>query len=360
MFNIFKTQTGYTVLLCSLLVFHSVVYLTTHKVNKHKEGCETIKLQPAEINFIVTKLDLPDTSKKLTEQNRNKLILTRIAEIGRLLKRNYPDWKRKDSANLCNILPSFLPKPSYQQIESIRIVIDSRFWLVGQDTYIEIIFWTIFGVLASLIYLVADVTRDPTKEFDPSQIFYQLAKLFYAPLISMILIFGYQYASDGKGGNIEVSKMILVVAFLLGFYSGRAMELLNRIKEVLLPFGSSANTSTTSTTTTAAGSKGELTVALDVLPTDLPQDSDYELIKNQLTNAKVSIMDNATQKSTDLTPTPEEMDASFTITGIEPKGYTLKASLATAEGLNLEAEQKVDLKSVKTLTLNLKPTADAG
>ena len=64
------------------------------------------------------------------------------------------------------------------------------------------------------------------------------AKVFYAPLIALIIIFSYKLiTSPGSAVFDYTSIEIIVFSFILGFFSGRAIELLNKIKDVILPGG---------------------------------------------------------------------------------------------------------------------------
>jgi len=129
-----------------------------------------------------------------------------------------------------------------------RFEVRSFFWLTGWPSILEVVFWTLFGTLCSLLYNIYDVRRqyaqghpcddaDPELGFDPREMPNHLAKLVFSPFVSVIVIFGYKYlAEDGGEGIIETSTGVVIMSFLLGFYSARAMRMLDRIKDVLLPY----------------------------------------------------------------------------------------------------------------------------
>ena len=102
------------------------------------------------------------------------------------------------------------------------------------SVYLEIIFWTWFGLIASLLYNVSEALR--TTEFKINEVGVHIAKFFYSPLISLVIYFSINnLISDGSISLAEFSHGTIVFAFILGFFSGRAIELLTRVKDLILP-----------------------------------------------------------------------------------------------------------------------------
>ena len=127
-------------------------------------------------------------------------------------------------------------------LSNLRLRVVSYFWLKGPSAYFEIIFWTLFGVLCNILFSLGIVTRsrtnnpeDPSTYFDSSEIPSQVAKLFYAPLCTLIIVFGYNYFTSQSLADISSSKGVIVFAFVGGFYSERLIAFLDRLKDVLLP-----------------------------------------------------------------------------------------------------------------------------
>lgn len=125
---------------------------------------------------------------------------------------------------------------------NLKLRVESYFWLKGPSTYFEIIFWTLFGVLCNILFSLGMVTRkrthnpsDPSTYFDSSEIPSQVAKLFYAPLCTLIIVLGYNYFTSQSLADISSSKGVIVFAFVGGFYSERLIAFLDRLKDVLLP-----------------------------------------------------------------------------------------------------------------------------
>ncbi len=111
------------------------------------------------------------------------------------------------------------------------------FWLTGEMMYLEIIFWSLFGVLASLLYHGTEAIRQ--QKFDARELSIHWAKLIYTPLITVILIISVDTLIEGGNLNLQgLNHWLIVVSFILGFYSRRSIDLLDRIKEII--FRSSA------------------------------------------------------------------------------------------------------------------------
>ena len=133
-------------------------------------------------------------------------------------------------------------------LTSLRIRVKSYFWLTGPEVYFEVMFWCIFGVICSLLFKLGDIwklsTTDPTNpqsQYDPTEVPSQVAKIFYAPICTLVIILGYNYIQDKNMVDISSSKGIIILSFIAGFYSQRMMAFLDRLKDVLLPNTGSAD-----------------------------------------------------------------------------------------------------------------------
>ncbi|NEU08638.1 hypothetical protein GZH53_09975 [Flavihumibacter sp. R14] len=179
---------------------------------------------------------------------KNKIIKSSIPPAVKALTflknefNNKIDSTQLDSMQSYLLTASNLDAVSY--LSEARLQVKSYFWLTGPAVYFEIIFWSLFGVLSSLLFNLSLVARNrsedelhPRVEFDSNEIPYQVAKLLYAPFCSLILILGYNYFKDANIADISSSKGVIVFAFISGFYSARVIAFLDRLKEVLLPPG---------------------------------------------------------------------------------------------------------------------------
>ncbi len=155
-----------------------------------------------------------------------------------------PPYNPKDSASFRRQFKSYSPEQFAAVMPNYPIRVKSYFWLTegrreGAQTiegsiYLEIVFWTLFGLIANLLYRVSESVR--TDAFRPEEIGVHVAKFFYAPLCSLVVFFSFNMlVSQGDISVVEFSHATIVLAFILGFFSGRTVELLERIKDLLLP-----------------------------------------------------------------------------------------------------------------------------
>ncbi|MBL0257697.1 MAG: hypothetical protein IPQ03_09260 [Bacteroidetes bacterium] len=94
---------------------------------------------------------------------------------------------------------------------------------------------SLFGVLANLLY---HTVENLAYNFRKTEIYVQIAKIFYTPFCVCIIYLCYnKIQSSGEIYNIQYSVYSISVSFLLGFFSGRMIDLLNRLKDILLPLG---------------------------------------------------------------------------------------------------------------------------
>ncbi len=209
------------------LLFFSIVYIIYHGIVR---GSMDQKL-PDDVKTAVT-LILNDTAKtKYLPANFDSIkvdkacsfillnIIPKDSSAEKIFRAKYENLSS-------NIMISLLP--------TISVSTGSYFWLNTNKKYLEVIFWSIFGVLASLLYFISEAMR--TNSFKRTEISVYLAKLFYAPLISVIIIFSYRLITSSNSAKFDnTSTELLVFSFILGFFSGRAIELLNKIKDIILP-----------------------------------------------------------------------------------------------------------------------------
>lgn len=121
-------------------------------------------------------------------------------------------------------------------LPNIPFKLPSFFWLTGGLLYLEIIFWSLFGVAASVLYRASEAIS--TGQFSTEKVPIHLAKILYAPLSTLIIIFSVNLLiSDGSMVVDQISQQTIVLSFILGFFCGRTVELLRRIKDLVLPYG---------------------------------------------------------------------------------------------------------------------------
>ncbi len=113
--------------------------------------------------------------------------------------------------------------------------VKSYFWLNESSLYWEIIFWTWFGIFANLFFNVSEALRK--NEYRSSEQYVHVAKFFYGPPCSLIIYFSLDKlieAGDVSFDSIQYGTIVL--AFLLGFYTRKSIEMIDKIKNFV--FGS--------------------------------------------------------------------------------------------------------------------------
>lgn len=334
----------YIFLLCSILTLVIGIYLSIHggsqgrnATEKNSAGIETLKLNTTDIAFISTSL--------LSDSVRNDTVkLKQLDIIEDYLLLQYPGWDSVNRIQLKKYFKNLSPASLTASLDKQKIQVSSYFWLSGKWAYAEIIYWALFGVLASLIFYVSDIAKDPKTPFNPKQIPSQIAKLFYAPLVTLILIFSYDYFAGENAVDIEASKGMLIVSFLLGFYSGRAMEMLNRVKELLLPYNS--------TPPEGEQQPPEVKVLIRLEPSEELTEEQSEDVTNNLDKAEVLIAEG--EKKGEALQRGE--DGTYTAMIQKDKKYKLKASIVS-DGVSLyTAKLSIDggnVENDKELVLEL-------
>ena len=146
-----------------------------------------------------------------------------------------------DSLKFITVLQLFA-RSNYPQgfLDGYKLKVHSYFWLTEDLVFLEIIFWSLFGVLASVFYNVSEALRerkDELRMYNPSIDYVNWAKLFYGPLTTIVIYFSVQVATTD---NVEASFNnlrygLIILSFVLGFFSGRTVEFLERIKNLILP-----------------------------------------------------------------------------------------------------------------------------
>jgi hypothetical protein len=250
-------------------------------------------------------------------------------------------------------------------IQNARFKVKSYFWLAGPHTYVEVIFWTIFEVITSILFYIAMAISKGTG-FKPSETPGHLAKIAYSPFISLIIIFSYNYLSNPDSFfDVSASKGTLIISFLLGFYSSRAMKLLDKLKDIVLPYGDDSKSVITPTSTTdpslmAANPVGS-SVNVDINLND-PQHPDAEELNGHISQTVVSLVPQGGGEPILLNKTGEdELEGLFAAQNVPTGNYTLTANLTTTDGGNYGGNQDIQvINGENTYTLTLTKTEVSG
>lgn len=214
-----------------------------------------------------------------------------------------------------------------------RFRVRSYFWLIGGPAYWEVIFWSMFGVLASLLYIVSTATRDDNTEgsYKPSDVAYQFAKLLYAPLTTLVIIFAY-HVMQGENNSmvdIEAGKGMLFFSFVAGFYSGRLMMFLERLKDILLPFDTTKPKSVTSTQadTPMPASAEDVSLVVRVNPTAVSTETLND-INEKFLDKTITVLIRNGLVAYKFAKTEDDQGGDFIASQVKPGSYVLKAFLS--------------------------------
>ncbi|HLF64184.1 MAG TPA: hypothetical protein VI603_10540 [Saprospiraceae bacterium] len=123
----------------------------------------------------------------------------------------------------------------FKEINKRYYVAQSYFWLKDNWIYWELILFALLGVLCNSLYHLSENVRKGSYDKREAIVYY--AKLFYAPVVTLILYLAFELFS-GKDNSHATPVNTIVLSFVLGFFSGRSIELLDRIKNVLFPTSS--------------------------------------------------------------------------------------------------------------------------
>ena len=123
--------------------------------------------------------------------------------------------------------------------------VKSYFWLSDYWVLLEVIFWSLFGLIANLMYTVTrtkeedvdgDGKMDKPEVFNPSRIPEHIGKFWYTPLTSVVIYLSIDsLTSSGDIQETPEGAYVIVFAFILGFFSRRTIALLRKLKDIFFP-----------------------------------------------------------------------------------------------------------------------------
>jgi hypothetical protein len=328
-----------------------------------------------------------DSSKKKDTPILVKPLSPSPSKILYTLKGDYPDSSRclrtinylqiafSEKIDTCQIqaFESYLctarPLEAVDFLANLRLRVRSYFWLTGPEVYFEIIFWSWFGVISSLLFNLSIVARNRTTSplntqsvFDSSEVPYQFAKFGYAPLCTLTIVLGYNFFNDQNIADISSSKGVIVFAFLGGFYSARLIAFLDRLKEVILP-----NAGTADLPAQPPSKPLLLTdITLKLIPDDMSLEPDVinEFAERGIGDAKVTLEHESTAKLYTAERSGEDQTSSFVVSNIPPGKYLISVDVTKEVGgraVTLTAKQREDIEASKsTIDVTLRKADEEG
>lgn len=350
-----KTWSGrsWLLMLCFLLSVVIIGYVVSHNIWKGKQYVQLDKQQILLLNKYLNndqhKSSNSDSISFYRQQRDTYLIAYLKSEMHQQLD-------QKEFTRTMDLISKMNHENVIDFLAEKKFLVHSVFWLTGNKAYVEALLWSLMGVLVSLIYYVSIANTkslhtagtDDSGSFDPAEISGQVAKMFYAPTCTIVLILGYQYLIDTNNSMIDISvnNGLIVFSFISGFFSGRVMRFLDRLKELVLPFGTSSQP-----TTTQSVQSGDIEVTLDL--SDSVSKSEYG---PSLAEAgfNASIVSLVPQKGGDvislINPAEDQADTFFG-KNIPYGTYQLQAILSHKLDddtiINLQAQKEIEIKSVQ-------------
>ncbi|MEI6947404.1 hypothetical protein V9K67_09450 [Paraflavisolibacter sp. H34] len=338
-------------LLFIFLTALGLLYIYSHVVIHKDAGYEYERLDKGQLQHINTiYLD----SVNQAEEAPDGILRRKSEKVISYIQNQFNN--KVDPLQISRIRPDLYAARQLEAISylgTLRLRVQSYFWLVGPEVYFEIIFWSLFGVLASILFNLGMVGRNSTTEpgnartiFDSSEIPYQFAKLLYAPLCTLSIVLGYNFFNDQNIVDISSSKGVIVFAFLGGFYSSRLIAFMDRLKEVILPV--SGTTDLQVNKQTAPVLLRNITLDLQPDPATLPAEQLSSIAEIGLGSATVVLEHEETGEVVPAERAGEDQAAIFSVTSLKPGKYTIKASWSKEvdeEPLTLEAEQREEIKN---------------
>jgi hypothetical protein len=239
-----------------------------------------------------------------------------------------------------------------------KFKVDSYFWLAGNSMYWEAIFWSLFGVFTSLIYYVSLANQlllknkidDDIGPFDTSEISAQVAKMFYAPAVTLVVLLGYTLLTGRQALGVDVSANhgVMIFSFVAGFYSGRLMKLLDNLKSAIFPASSDGSSTAQDA---KAGAGGDITVKVGLADSMNANPAAAAITQAGFANADVTLEPKAGggQPITLDKPAADKKDT-FTASKVPWGQYTLRAAMSFKNGndtINLIASQDIEVAEGK-------------
>jgi hypothetical protein len=381
--------------LCVLFVILIVIYLVTH--NRDHFGYEYVSLNTEQQKNFTDLVDIYSdddsptsvllrdttdvcgTGKTGAKPKYDKAVAIRTQKAGMIeaflsttFKGDVRDTSNREKSGNSTILADQLREidPTLRELNNKDVIafilgkkfkVDSFFWLAGTSMYWETIFWSLFGVFTSLIYYVSLANQlslknkgdDDIGPFDTSEISAQVAKMFYAPAVTLVFVLGYSFVSgqNKDAVDISVNHGLILFAFVAGFYSGRLMKLLDKLKNSFLPDSSDGP----SKDDKPAGSNGDIAVTLKLSDAVANGPDGPGLLKAGLKTATVTLVPNGSAAAITLDKPTEDQGVVFKAGKVPFGKYMVQAVYTYGNEptvLNLVASQDIQV-AADALTFTL-------
>ncbi len=203
-------------------------YVTTHIVSQGEEELFLNRDQLSTLSAIIaleSKVaeDSLNTDKESVEKRTGSMVISYLENI--LPYDNSKEISQLFDAYETKHLTTVLPTYSFK--------VKSFFWLTGSRLLLEIVFWSLFGLMANLMFSVPIA-----QNFDKKRIPEHIGKIFYTPFSAIIIYLSINALVNGGSIVFDgIGKSVIVLAFILGFFTRRTILLIGKIKDLILPVG---------------------------------------------------------------------------------------------------------------------------
>lgn len=364
-----KTWSGrsWLLMLCFLLSVVIIGYVVSHNIWKGKQYVQLDKQQILLLNKYLNN-DQNQSSNidsiPFYHQQRDTYL------VAYLKSEMHQQLDQKEFTRTMDLVSKMNQESVIDFLAEKKFLVHSAFWLTGNRAYAEALLWSLMGVLASLIYYVSIANTkslhtagtDDSGSFDPAEISGQVAKMFYAPTCTIVLILGYQYLIDTNNSMIDISvnNGLIVFSFISGFFSGRVMRFLDRLKELVLPFGTSSQP-----TITQSVASGDIEVILDLSESVSKSEYGAAIAEAGFNAAMVSLEPKNGGDAIQLINPLDDQADTFLGKAVPYGKYQLKADLSfkleNETIINLHGLKEIEIRSVKeTVSIILEKVISEG
>ena len=300
------------------------------------------------------KTDIPaaenpnNSSKSIVDpKDSSCLYCTKADRVIQYLHNEFETIQQEQLDSIKNYISCASDADATSFLANSKLKVRSYFWLNGAATYLEVLFWTLFGVFCNLLFNLGVISKNSTTNpmkpetvFDPTEIPSQVAKMLYAPICTIVIILGYNFFTSQSLADISSGKGVLVFSFIAGYNSSRLISLLDRLKDLLLPIN---GTSTAPQVARAPLKNLLLEFSFDARPAD-KQNIPYT---GDLTQTIISLKDDKDQpvKTARLSAQPFVLIADYLAPGKFVLNAVLKVKDSAGAAIPLSAEQEIEMKT---------------
>lgn len=208
-----------------------VIYTVFHCTHYKSHGEKTHRLSTTEYAAITSFVQEDTSNCKESAEARVKVYLDDIMVL-------------KNKASVDKMIED-QGVQSTTYLSNYPFKVRSYFWLSDYWVLLEVIFWSLFGLVANLMYSVTrtrevdsdgDGKNDKPEVFNPNRVPEHIGKFWYTPLTSVVIYLSIDYlTTSGEINETPEGAYVVVFAFILGFFSRRTIGLLRKLKDIFFP-----------------------------------------------------------------------------------------------------------------------------